>query len=170
MSDVEPVAWVIRGRVSGNVKRITDDSELAGEESEFYDVSPLYERPPHLTATREALIELLTASLYDRGNQVTDWPEDEAEAYRELRWWEGREAARKLMFAKAVDALLAPGGPIQLVSDVQAAQREADEKAVDDIVTTPWNENHREYWKGFSDGTAVAAAAIRSTDPTGDKK
>ena len=45
---------------------------------------------------------------------------------------------------------------------VRADQIEKDARVCADIVTTPWNENHREYWKGFSDGTSVAEAAIRT--------
>lgn len=56
---------------------------------------------------REALVEVLSTSLWERGNRVNDWPEDEAEAYRELGWAEGAAAARSIVMGKAADAVIA---------------------------------------------------------------
>lgn len=57
----------------------------------------------------EALAAILKAELWDRGNNVKDWPADEAKAYRALGWSEGVEAMRDVMFAKAAAAILASG-------------------------------------------------------------
>jgi hypothetical protein len=57
--------------------------------------------------TREELAKALSALYYERGNDVRTWPEDEAEAYRELRWSEGSQAARDVINLKSADAILA---------------------------------------------------------------
>lgn len=50
---------------------------------------------------------VLRASLYDRGNYVRDWPDDEAAAYRDNGGFsEGREAADRIRFLKASEAVL----------------------------------------------------------------
>ena len=54
-----------------------------------------------------AIADVLEEHLYDRGNDVRTWPDDEAAAYRELGWSEGTAAARRVMFEKAARALLA---------------------------------------------------------------
>jgi hypothetical protein len=45
---------------------------------------------------REALARLIDKGMADRGRYVQDWPDDEAEAYREFGWTEGITAARAL--------------------------------------------------------------------------
>ena len=66
---------------------------------------------------REALDRLLDEHMAVRPQRVREWPDDEAEAYRELGWSEGIAAARKLQVAKARDAILA--------SDVWRNRRQA---------------------------------------------
>ena len=53
------------------------------------------------------MTELLAALFFKRGNDVRTWPADEAEAYREFRWAEGAANARRVMFEKNADAILA---------------------------------------------------------------
>jgi len=70
--------------------------------------------PEHTPATapltvRDTLADLLETVFYDRGNNLANWPEDEAEAYRELGWSEGTAAARALVRRKAADVILAAG-------------------------------------------------------------
>lgn len=79
------------------------------------------------------LEQLLTTLLYDRGNVVYEWPDDEAEAYRELGWSEGVAAARKIMFEKAAKALTDAGfvkAPESVDSEAQI-RRIAEELAYD---------------------------------------
>lgn len=45
-SEVEPVAWAIRGRATGRIREITDDDEYADECRAFYDVIPLVPAVP----------------------------------------------------------------------------------------------------------------------------
>lgn len=67
--------------------------------------SPEMTTPPaEVIAPLEVLLDELFA---ERGNDVRLWPEDEAEAYRELGWSEGAAAARALRIAKAARALYA---------------------------------------------------------------
>lgn len=57
-------------------------------------------------ALRDALWRVIDEGMVDRGKYVSEWPEDEAEAYREFGWDEGRAAARAIQVAKTVDAVL----------------------------------------------------------------
>lgn len=55
---------------------------------------------------RPELIEPLTESLRDRGNDVRLWPKDEAAAYRDNGGFlEGRDAMRQVQMAKAAAAI-----------------------------------------------------------------
>jgi hypothetical protein len=60
---------------------------------------------------REALAQMMVEHLYDRGEYVPDWPEDERILHRDGNQWnsftERAEKVRQLRFEKAVDALLA---------------------------------------------------------------
>lgn len=56
---------------------------------------------------RAKLIDLLDELVPHRSDDLRTWPADEAEAYREHRFEEGRAAARQVMLGKAADALLA---------------------------------------------------------------
>ena len=56
----------------------------------------------------ESLATVLEELLPERGNDLSTWPEDERDAYREHGWSEGLAAARRLRFEKAARALLAP--------------------------------------------------------------
>ena len=56
---------------------------------------------------REAVADLLDDRQWERGNVISEWPEDEAEAYREFGWREGVEAARRILHLKQADAVLA---------------------------------------------------------------
>lgn len=59
-----------------------------------------------IRSAREYLADRLAEVLYDRGDDIRKWPEDEAEAYREFRFSEGMAAANRLKFLKAADAIL----------------------------------------------------------------
>ena len=53
-----------------------------------------------------AIQQALQESLYDRGDVVPLWPEDEAAAYRDNGgWFEGTTAAEQIRFAKAAQAV-----------------------------------------------------------------
>lgn len=60
----------------------------------------------------KSMAEVLAEALYDRGNDVRQWPEDERELYREascISFSEAREAVAKLRFEKAAEALAEAG-------------------------------------------------------------
>lgn len=59
-----------------------------------------------MSTAREALADLIAEGMADRGNYISEWPEDEAKAYRKKGWAEGRADARALQVAKTVDAIL----------------------------------------------------------------
>lgn len=76
-----------------------------------------------------AIQRALQESLYDRGNVVPLWPEDEAAAYRNNGGWlEGTAAAEQIRFAKAAQAVidaLQPSIAALMASSRQAALQEA---------------------------------------------
>jgi len=55
----------------------------------------------------DELVALLESLDWDRGNHIADWPDDEAEAYREFGWQEGIDAANRIKWAKWADAIRA---------------------------------------------------------------
>ncbi|MFE7744414.1 hypothetical protein [Nocardia sp. NPDC057455] len=59
---------------------------------------------------RDQLAALLAEHLYDRGDYVPDWPEDERDLHRDPDAWnsfdERREKVQRLRFEKAADAIL----------------------------------------------------------------
>jgi len=55
---------------------------------------------------RDELTELLDVALPERGTNIRQWPDDEAEAYREFGWAEGIAAAREVWLSKGADAVL----------------------------------------------------------------
>jgi hypothetical protein len=65
-----------------------------------------------IPADRAELVALLDQIVPERGDDIRTWPDDEAEAYREHRFAEGRAAARQVMLGKAADVLLADAGTI----------------------------------------------------------
>ena len=69
--------------------------------------------------TAKTMAAVLSEHLYDRGNDVRAWPDDEAAAYRDNGGFqEGRDAMRAIMFQKTADALTAAG--FGLVADAKA--------------------------------------------------
>ena len=58
---------------------------------------------------RDEIAAIITDPKFERNNVVSSWPDDEAEAYRELGWSEGREAAEVIRSGKVADAILAAG-------------------------------------------------------------
>lgn len=90
---------------------------------------------------RAALIALLDEIVPERSNDVRTWPEDEAEAYRELRFDAGRAAARQVLLGKAADVLLADAGTVYRTVlrektrglDWYARERASLEDAQDDL-------------------------------------
>lgn len=62
---------------------------------------------------RDQLADLLAAHLYDRGQRVAEWPEDERELHRDHGAWtcfaDRHEKVQTLRYRKAADELLAAG-------------------------------------------------------------
>jgi hypothetical protein len=56
---------------------------------------------------REAILAVLNDPQWKRNNHVNEWPDDEAEAYRELRWEEGANAALRVLHGKQAHAIIA---------------------------------------------------------------
>lgn len=90
---------------------------------------------------RETLARVLSDPKWQRGSDVREWPEDEAEAYREEGWSVGIAAARAVLVQKQVDALLAALGARD-VRDVQAGALEQAAAELEpkerDIVRSRW--------------------------------
>ena len=75
---------------------ITQDSDLC---------SSCSDRPVTGGEFRARVLGALTDLGADRGHDVTEWPADEAAAYRDQRFEAGREAVRAVRLSKAADAL-----------------------------------------------------------------
>jgi len=60
-------------------------------------------------SARDEIAAIITDPKFERNNVVSSWPNDEAEAYRELGWSEGSEAAEVIRSGKVADAILAAG-------------------------------------------------------------
>jgi hypothetical protein len=58
---------------------------------------------------RDTIVAILSSPEWGRENYIPDWPDDEAEAYREFGWERGRAAARLILNGKIADAILAAG-------------------------------------------------------------
>lgn len=63
------------------------------------------------TEPRDQLADLLAEHLYDRGEYVADWPEDERALQRDINAWtdfrDRAEKVQRLRFEKAADAVIA---------------------------------------------------------------
>lgn len=64
-------------------------------------------------STRDELAEAMAELLFDRGQRVQDWPDDEKALQRDSDQWEDfadrADKVRRLQFEKAADVLLATG-------------------------------------------------------------
>jgi hypothetical protein len=70
------------------------------------DLPPEAPKEVYAQKTLVGLVQLLTELFFERGERVYEWPEDEAEAYREFGWSEGRANARRVMFKKNAKAIV----------------------------------------------------------------
>lgn len=68
----------------------------------------------------EDVVKILADPKWDRGERIYEWPEDEAEAYRELGWAEGMAAAKKIRIDKFAEELLSSGWLAKHDARVQA--------------------------------------------------
>lgn len=93
--------------------------------------------PPQTAAAAaldsEAIQSALQATLYDRGDVIQNWPDDEAAAYRDNgRFLEGVAAAQEIRFAKAAHAVLEAIQP-SLEAVIASARQDALHEAADII-------------------------------------
>ena len=75
----------------------------------------------------EDVVKILADPKWDRGERIYEWPEDEAEAYRELGWAEGMAAAKKIRIDKFAEELLSSGW--LAAHDAEVAATALDEMA-----------------------------------------
>ena len=112
------------------------------------------------------LTRLIDEGMAERGDRIHEWPQDEAEAYREQRFAVGRAAARTIQVRKTVDSVIAAGYALTAPA--------ADPEVVASVIEEAY------YWKrerddghvsvGFATPLEVAQALLAAFDIRGKQE